>query len=55
MSYEIKYEPVTINGTLYPKWNIYYFGGTCDGLKEFFSTTGGSPSDGFIRPEYIVN
>ena len=54
MWYEIKYEPVTIEGKVYPKWNIYYYGGSMNGAKEFFSKTGGNPSDGYIRPEYIV-
>lgn len=35
-TYEIKYEPVTVEGIEYPKYNIYY----SDGLKEFHSTDG---------------
>lgn len=47
MTYEIKYEPVTIEGIEYPKYNIYY----SDGSKEFHSTDGinGTIRDGFTK------
>jgi hypothetical protein len=41
-TYEIKYEPITIEGTLYPKYNIYY----SDGEKQFHSKDG---INGIIR------
>jgi hypothetical protein len=37
MFYEIKYEPVIIDGNTINKYNIYYFGGKYDGLKEFYA------------------
>lgn len=49
--YEIKYEPVTIHNVLYPKYNIYYYGGEVDGLKEFHSTDG---VNGQIREGYTL-
>lgn len=36
MTYELKYEPVTVDGQEYPKYNIYY----SDGVVEFHSTDG---------------
>lgn len=50
MEYEIKYEPVTLpNGEVKGKFNIYYYGGQHDGLKEFHSYDG---INGTIRPGY---
>lgn len=46
-TYELKYEPVTINGVLYPKYNIYYYIDNMLWLKEFFNTTG------IIDPEQV--
>jgi hypothetical protein len=43
MTYELKYEPVTVKGIEYPKYNIYYSGGQFDGLKEFHSLDGNGP------------
>lgn len=38
--FELKYEPVTINGVEYPKYNIYYTtNGNLDN-KLFYNTTG---------------
>jgi len=45
--YELKYEPVFIEGIEYPKYNIYYTtNGNLD-FKEFYNTTG------IINPENI--
>ncbi len=49
MSYEIKYNPVFLEGKEIPKYNIYYIGGDCDGLIEFHSIDG---INGSIREEY---
>ena len=46
MTYELKYEPVTVDGVLRPKYNIYY----SDGEAHFHSTNGivnGSERFGF--------
>jgi hypothetical protein len=49
MVYEIKYEPITINNQIHPKYNIYYTGGEFDGEKLFHSIDGTS---GKIEPGY---
>lgn len=49
MTYEIKYEPVTINNVVHPKYNIYYTGGEFDGLGEFHSVDG---VNGTVRSGY---
>lgn len=49
MTYEIKYEPVTVENIVKPKYNIYYKGGEFDGLGEFHSTDG---INGTIREGY---
>lgn len=51
--YEIKYEPVIIEGIMYPKYNIYYYGGEFDGSKEFHSTDGinGEIREGYTKKE----
>lgn len=45
MTYELKYEPVTIDNVVYPKYNVYY----SDGVVEFHSTDG---INGTIRQGY---
>lgn len=50
MTYELKYEPVTIGGVLKPKYNIYYTGGPFDGCGEFHSVDG---INGIIRYGYV--
>lgn len=45
--YELKFEPVTIEGVFYPKYNIYYYINGELWLKEFYNTTG------IIDPETI--
>jgi hypothetical protein len=44
-TYEIKYEPVTVNGVEKPKYNVYY----SDGVKEFHSVDG---INGVIKEGY---
>lgn len=48
---EIKYEPITIDGKLIDKWNIYYYKNNELELKEFHSTNG---INGEIRSGYIL-
>lgn len=49
--YQIKYEPVTIDGILYPKYNIYYYINGEFELSEFHSTDG---VNGEIRYGYSL-
>lgn len=49
MTYDIRYEPVTVEDIIKPKYNIYYTGGEFDGLGEFHSTDG---INGTIREGY---
>lgn len=51
LEYEIKYEPVTINGVVIAKYNVYYY---IDGVfyeKEFHSKDGisGSIREGYTQ------
>jgi len=49
--YEIKYEPVSIDGIEYPKYNIYYYTNGELETKEFYATDLNNP-DGIIRYGY---
>lgn len=49
LEYEIKYEPVTKNGAVHPKYNIYYYIDGVEDCKEFHSIDGVS---GTIREGY---
>lgn len=40
LEYEIKYEPVTINSVVYPKYNIYYYEDNVQVDNQFHSTDG---------------
>lgn len=50
-TYEIKYEPTNDEGVLNSEYNIYYYGGEFDSLKEFHSTDG---INGEIREGYTL-
>lgn len=45
-TYEIKYEPIEIEGNIIPKYNIYYYIDGKEYTKEFHSTDG---VNGIIR------
>lgn len=47
--YEIKYEPIIVDGKEIPKWNIYYYVNNELETKEFHSTDG---INGEIKPGY---
>lgn len=50
-TYEIKFEPVEIEGVTYPKYNIYYYWDDEFYTKEFHSIDG---VNGIIRSGYIL-
>lgn len=43
-TYEIKFEPVTVKGVTYPKYNVYYYIDGIEETKEFHSVDGVSGS-----------
>lgn len=49
--YEIKYEPVDIEGVIYPKYNIYYYINNELDTKEFYAINLENP-EGIIRYGY---
>lgn len=49
--YEIKYEPVNIDGVEYSKYNIYYYTNGELETKEFYATDLNNP-EGIIRYGY---
>jgi hypothetical protein len=50
-TYKIVFEPVTINGATYPKYNVYYFHDGKQYTKEFHSTDG---VNGTVLPGYTL-
>lgn len=50
-TYEIKYEPITIEGKIIDKYNIYYYINGKEDAKEYHSTDG---INGDVRQGYTL-